>query len=163
MSSFKQGYYTPRNPSKYLEPEGKSETRPFYRSSYEERVFVWADINDNVIRWGSECVIVPYILYEWSEKYQKMLPKKHKYYIDLYCEIRNKFGKVDKYIAEVKPLKQISEPKKPKRNTKKSKERYLFEQATWEKNKAKWAAAEQYAKENGLQFILLTENEIFNK
>jgi hypothetical protein len=163
MNNFKQGYYTPKNPEKYIEPEGKTEVRPFFRSSYEERVFVWADLNKNVKRWGSECIAIPYILYEWSDKYRKKLPKKHKYYIDLYCEILTSQGKLVKYIIEVKPLKQTEAPKPPKKKTKKSKERFIFEQATWEKNQAKWIAAQKYAVENGLEFKILTETEIFNK
>ena len=30
-------------------------------------------------------------------------------------------------------------------------------------NKSKWAAAEKYAKSKGIDFIILTEKEIFNK
>lgn len=161
-NNFKQGYYTPKNPSKYIEPENKAEVRPFFRSSYEERVFVWADLNKNVKKWCSECLIIKYRLMEWSEKYQKHILKEHKYYTDLYCEIADSKGKILKYIIEVKPLKQTMEPKPPKRKTAKAKRRYLAEQSVFQKNSAKWDAAMKYAKANGLIFKILTEEEIFN-
>ena len=42
-----------------------------------------------------------------------------------------------------------------------SKERFLIEAVTYEINTTKWAAAEKYAAERGMKFIILTEDEIF--
>jgi hypothetical protein len=162
-NNFKQGFYTPINKDKYIEPKGKDEVRPYFRSSYEERVFVWADLNKNILRWCSECIVIPYQMMEWSEKYEKHILKKHKYITDLYCEIKDSKGQITKWLIEVKPLKQTLEPKQPKRKTEKALRRYIAEQAIYQKNTAKWAAAKQYALDHGMNFKILTETEIFNK
>ena len=51
---FKQGVYKPVN-NKYT---GKS--YPKYRSSWELKFFRWCDLNQNVVSWNSENVIIPY-------------------------------------------------------------------------------------------------------
>lgn len=163
-NNFKQGYYNLRYPEKYVETgQNRDKRGPKFLSSYEERVFNWADLNDNVVKWCSECVIVPYKMREWSEKLSQYIIKEHKYYTDLYCEIKDKKGNILKYIIEVKPLKQVLEPVPAKKATKKSKTRFLNEQAVYMKNSSKWAAANEYAKEVGMTFKILTEEEIFNK
>jgi hypothetical protein len=50
MPKYIQGYYTPKNPAKYV---GDKSTI-YYRSSWEKKFMVWADSNPNVIHWNSE-------------------------------------------------------------------------------------------------------------
>jgi hypothetical protein len=62
-------------------------------------------------------------------------------------------------ILEVKPKAQTQEPTPPKRKTK----RYINEVFTWGVNQAKWRAAEEFCKDRGWQFRLITETDLFKK
>lgn len=62
-------------------------------------------------------------------------------------------------LIEVKPKAQTVEPKKQSTVTK----RYLNEVFTWGVNSAKWAAAEEYCKDKGWKFVIMTEKEIYGK
>ena len=46
FDDYEQGTYNPTNKNKY-----KGKGKPFYRSSYERRVFYWCDHNVNVVAW----------------------------------------------------------------------------------------------------------------
>lgn len=159
--SYKQGFYQLKNPDKYIENTCRLDPRPFFRSSYEERLFVWADLNQNVVKWCSECIVIKYKMMDWVEKLGKFKEKEHKYYTDLYCEIKDNEGKIVKYLIEIKPYKQTLEPKKPLKKTTKANRNYLTEQAIYQKNTAKWNAARNYCKEHGILFKLLTDKDIF--
>jgi hypothetical protein len=63
---------------------------------------------------------------------------------------------VCRYIIEIKPAKQCVEPKKPSRVTKS----YINECTTYAVNQAKWEAASDFAKDNGIQFKVLTEHDL---
>ena len=52
--------------------------------------------------------------------------------------------------------KQTAPPKKPKRETK----GYIYECTTWEINKAKWKAAQEFCEDRRLKFKIITENEL---
>jgi hypothetical protein len=62
-------------------------------------------------------------------------------------------------LIEVKPKAQTVEPKKQSTVTK----RYLNEVFTWGVNSAKWSAAEEYCKDKGWKFVIMTEKEIYGK
>ena len=62
-----------------------------------------------------------------------------------------------RYIIEIKPDHQTKPPVKKSRVTKS----YLYECATFEINKAQWKAASEFAKDNGIEFQIMTENQIF--
>jgi hypothetical protein len=140
---FKQGIYTPKNPSKFM---GKTAV---YRSGLECKFFMFCDNNPNVVRWGSENIVVPYV--------SKIDGKVHKYYVDNYVEILE--GKeIVKYLIEIKPEKQTRKPE-PKRGKKKSS--LLYEQTQWIINaEGKWPAAEKYCKARGWKFLILTEKHL---
>ena len=55
-----------------------------------------------------------------------------------------------------KPKKQTLPPKKPARVTK----GYINETVMYAINQAKWAAAEDFAKDNGVEFKIITEDEL---
>ena len=42
----------------------------------------------------------------------------HRYFPDFYIKVQENAGKIKRYLIEVKPLKQTTKPKKPKRQTK---------------------------------------------
>lgn len=141
-SRYKQGIFIPKNKHKFF---GES---AIYRSSYELAFMRWADTNDNVLRWGSENIIVAYI--------NPLDQKPHKYFVDNFVEIKETTGN-KKYLIEIKPSKQTKEPQKTKN---KRQQTLITEQTTWVINQAKWTAAQEYAKKRGWEFIILTEKEL---
>jgi hypothetical protein len=143
-SRFKQGFYAPKNPSKYI---GKLDNIIF-RSGLELKLFRWADNNVNVLEWNSEEFAIPY--------FDSLQRKNRKYFIDSYVKIKEG-DKIKKYLIEVKPWKQTQEPKATK-NKKKS--NLLYEQVAWKNNCDKWAFAKEFAKKHGMDFIIITEKEL---
>lgn len=107
----------------------------------------YLDLNKNVIKWASEEMSVPY--------YSHVNKKWRKYYPDFICEIKDKQGKIQTYMLEVKPLRQTKQPEK------KVGKKYLNEMATYSINKSKWEAAEKFCNENGWIFKLITEKDLF--
>lgn len=142
---YHQGVFTPKNPKKYV---GDS-TQIIYRSGLELRYFKWIDINSNITEWGSEEIVIPYRT--------PFDTRMHRYFPDLYIKLKDKHGKEKKYIIELKPKSQTKPPAKPK--SKKS-ARYLREATTYVVNQAKWKHAEAMCKKNGMQFLVLTEEDI---
>ena len=134
-----RGKYRVSNPRKY-----KGNARNVvYRSSWEYKFMQWCDSHPSVEEWASEEIIIPYI--------SPVDGKRHRYFPDFYVKVGNK-----KYIAEVKPLKQTKEPKTQKRNTKK----YISEVMTYAVNKAKFKAADEFCKDHGWEFMVVTEKEL---
>ena len=107
--------------------------------------------NPNVTKWASEEMAIPYL--------SPVDRKRHKYYPDFIIETKNKQGKLETVMIEVKPAKQTQPPKKPQRRTK----RFLNEAKTYLTNQAKWEAASAFCEQKGWKFKILTEKEIFGK
>ena len=95
---YKQGLYTPINKEKYI---GKG--TPRYLSSWELKFFRWCDLNTNIIEWGSENIIIPYI--------SPVDKRIHRYMVDNYVKIKEG-NKITKYLIEIKPKKQTVAPGK---------------------------------------------------
>ena len=66
-------------------------------------------------------------------------------------------------MIEIKPKAETQEPKQPKKQTPKSIENYKKAIETWIKNTAKWQAARTYASNNGIEFMIITEEHIFGR
>lgn len=145
--NYKQGFFKPKNPQKYI----GDPTNIVYRSGWEKRVMEWMDVNNNVIRWGSEEVVIPYV--------SPLDGRYHRYFTDFYVEAKGRDGSVKKMLLEVKPAAQTKEPKVQSRKTK----RYITEVVTYGINQAKWKAAEEFCKDRGWEFKVITEAELFNK
>lgn len=139
-----RGKFAPRNPQKYR----GDFTNIIYRSSYEVRFMKWCDLNERVLEWGSEEVVVPYR----SPKDNLM----HRYFIDFYIKLNTNSNGIKKYLIEVKPFRFTQEPVIPKRKTK----QFINEVFTWGINQAKWKAAKTYAKAMGAEFMLVTEKDL---
>ena len=137
---YKQGIYKPRHPDKYI---GNVENI-CYRSSWEYKCFKWLDESPKIIRWNSEEVVVNYL--------SKLDGRVHKYFVDLYFEVKGKDGKVNKFLAEVKPYTQTIKPVEGK-----NKNTYLNACITYQRNQDKWKYCREFAKSKGLNFVLLTE------
>ena len=71
-------------------------------------------------------------------------------------KVKEKNGKVESYLVEVKPKRQVEGPKPQKRKTKK----YLREVFDYATNQAKWQAAQEYCNDRLWKFMLVTEREL---
>jgi len=138
------GKFRPTNRQKYK----GDPTNVIYRSLWELKFMRWCDTNINVLDWGSEEIVIPYI--------SPLDNRVHRYFPDFYVRVRNKTGRIEKLIIEIKPLKQTTPPKKQSRRTKK----YITEVTTYAVNEAKWAAAREYCKDRKWEFRILTEKEL---
>ena len=159
MAEWKQNYFTPKFPEKVLN------TNPiFYRSSYEERFMNCCDLNKNVIKWGSEIIVIPYI--------NEVDGRPHRYITDFYTEIRDVSGNIIKCIIEVKPENQSERldesgnlilPKEPKKKSAKAIQNYINKVNMIRKNHSKWKAAREYCRKMGYHFQVITEQHLFSK
>ena len=139
-----KGKFQPSYPQKYK----GDPTNIIYRSLWERKFMVYCDNNQNILEWGSEENVVPY-LSPIDNRY-------HRYFPDFYIKVKDKNGKIKKMIIEIKPYKQCIEPKVQKRKTK----GYIYEVVEYAKNQAKWNAAKEWCLDRGYEFKVLTENEL---
>ena len=136
--------YKPKNPQKY---QGNP-NNIICRSSWERKFCVWGDVNKNIISWASEEMSIPYL----SPKDNRV----HRYYPDYLIKVKEKNNKISSYVIEVKPKKQTQPPKKRSRVTKS----YIYECQTYAINQAKWKAANEFCKDNKIEFKIITEDEL---
>ena len=135
--------YKPSHPEKY---QGNP-NNIICRSSWERKFCMWCDHNESVLRWASEEFSIPYVAPDGRVR---------RYYPDYLIEFKDASGRIKKQIIEVKPKSQTQPPKPGKRTTKS----YLYEAMMYEKNMAKWQAAVEFAKDNGVEFRIITEDEL---
>jgi len=148
VPNYYQGRFKPRNPEKYK----GDPTNIIYRSGWELKLMSYLDKHPHVIKWNSEEIVIPYR--------SPIDGKMHRYFPDFYVEQINKQKKKEKVLIEVKPYAQTQAPKV--QNTKKNKptKRYINEVKTWGINSAKWNAAEEFCKDRGYIFKIITENDL---
>ena len=140
MSKYSQDLFVPKNPHKLV-----GNSQPFYRSSWELTVMTLLDQHPNVINWASESVSIPYI--------NPLTGKRSVYIPDFLIVYQDKHGRKRAELVEVKPAKEaIAENARSKRD-----------KAALMINTAKWAAAMQFCKSNGMTFRILTEHDIYIK
>ena len=139
-----KGRYTPKNPKKYR----GNPHNVIYRSLWERKFMVYCDHSESIIKWGSEEVVIPYKS-PWDGRI-------HRYFPDFYIKIKTNEGTTKKLIVEITPKKQTKAPKEPERKTK----RYLNEVRTWGVNSSKWRYATEWCKDNGMEFKILTEDDL---
>jgi hypothetical protein len=113
------------------------------------------DLNPNVVYWNSEGMVIPYFLPTDG--------KMHRYFVDFVVTYKQKDGSLKTFLVEIKPHHQTQTPKKPTRLTEKAKVRLVKELLEYEKNQAKWKQAREYCKDNNMEFVILTENDLFKK
>jgi hypothetical protein len=142
-SKYKQGIFKPRN-------KHKCKTNVcIYRSGLELQYMRWLDSNSNIVSWGSEEVVIPYI--------KPTDGKVHRYFIDFNFTIRDKDKKLHKFLVEVKPEKQCKPPKTKNRRNKMT---LLRENITYAVNNSKWESAKSWANKHNYKFIIITEKDI---
>jgi len=139
MKTYK-GKFKPTNKHKYVGDVEKIT----YRSMWERQAMKWLDEHSGISEWNSEEVVIPYVCPTDN--------KVHRYFIDLYFKTTD--GK--RYLIEIKPKSQTKPPNTPKRQTRK----YITESLTYLKNEAKWKAASEFAKDNGVLFQIWTEDTL---
>lgn len=140
-SNYRQGKFIPINKDKFIGAYAN------YRSGLELKFMRFCDNNPNVIKWGSENVVVPYI--------SPLDGKVHRYYVDNFVIIKEG-NLIKNYLIEIKPSKQTQPPKTKYKN----KAHLIYEQSTWVVNSAKWAAARELCKKKGFEFLILTEKDL---
>ena len=130
--------YKPINLEKYI-GDANSIT---CRSLWERAVCKFCDTNDNILKWSSEEISIPY--------HNPIENKIRNYIPDFIVQIKTNKG-TESWLIEVKPKKQTL----LKENASKK------EKITWLINNAKWKAADAYCKKHNLLFKILTEKELF--
>lgn len=139
-----QGKYTPKNPHKYK----GDPTNIIYRSGWERQYMVWCDNSPSVLEWQSEEFFIPYK--------NPIDGRVRRYFPDFKLRVKKKDGSVETWVVEIKPLKQSVAPKKQDKMTKK----YINEVKTYAVNHYKWKYAEQWCKDRGYKFRVMTEREL---
>ena len=138
---YTQGIFIPRNKEKFLG------SKAIYRSSLELRFMKFCDNNQNVVKWGSENVVIPYL--------NPLDGKIHRYFVDNFVQIKEG-EKIKRYLVEIKPSKQLLPPTTKYRK----KSNLIYEQTMYITNQAKWQAARDWCNKKGLEFIILTEKHL---
>lgn len=138
-----KGRFVPKNPQKYAGDANNI----IWRSTWERQVMNWLDLSENVIYWASEELVIHY--------YDPVSNKKRRYFPDFIVKIRKKDGTIKTHVIEVKPEYQTKQPER-KRKT----QRFINEQVTYVINRSKWKAAEEFCKDRGWTFQILTEKDL---
>jgi len=136
--NFAQGWFEVRNPQKYV---GKG--KPKYRSGWEHAFMRFCDNNDSILQWASESIAIPYR--------HPLTGKMTNYIPDFLIQYRTKKDRVITELIEIKPKKQsIIESKASNRD-----------KAIVAVNYCKWDAASKWCRRQGIQFRVITEDDIF--
>ena len=138
-----KGKYKPSYPKKYR----GDPTNVIYRSLWERKFMVYCDKNENILEWSSEEIALPY---------KSPLDNRiHRYFPDFYIKVKEG-NRIQKYLVEIKPKRQVSEPKVPKRKTK----GYIYEVKEYVKNQAKWKSAQEFCEDRQWKFKIMTEDDL---
>lgn len=137
---FAQSQFRPKNVAKYMGDAGHIRAR----SSWETSFMMMCDTNPNILKWSSETVRIPYT--------DPLTNRKTSYVPDFFIQYVDKLGQIHNEIVEIKPVSQTL-LEKVGRNQR-NKIEYV-------RNQAKWAQARIWCKGQGLEFRILTEQELF--
>ena len=135
---YSRSEFTPKNSNKYIG------TYPIVaRSSWERAFMVMLDEHPSVAQWASESIKVPY---------KNPLTGKHTIYVpDFLVSYVDKTGKPLVELIEIKPMK----------HTLAEQSRSQADNAQVVINRAKWIAANIWAKKHGMKFRVITEAGLF--
>jgi hypothetical protein len=139
MGNWAQGIYEVKNPQKYI-----GNHKPKYRSGWELTFMTFADNNKNVIYWASEAIRIPYR--------HPLTGKPSTYVPDFFVVYENKYGQKIAEVVEIKPKKQ---------SLIESRAMSMKDRAVVAINHAKWAAAKAYCNQQGYNFRVITEDDLF--
>ena len=138
MSKWAQGVYQVINHEKYV-----GQGNPRYRSGWEHSFMRFLDENNSILQWASESVRIPYR--------NPITGKMTNYVPDFLITYRTRNNTLKGELIEIKPRGQsmMSEGQNPR------------ERAVIAVNYAKWEAATKWARQNGLTFRVITEDDMF--
>jgi len=142
--NYRQTTFKPKNTKKYC---GSYPIK--LRSSWEIAFAHKCDLDPNIIKWGSESFIVPYLDATKNNS-------KHLYYTDFNITAKTKTG-IKRFIIEIKPKKQTIAPES---NRFKTTAKFKSACETYVRNQCKWNAARLAAKKHGMEFIIVTEENL---
>ena len=137
--------YKPSYPRKY---KGNPDNI-ICRSSWERKFCKWCDLNENIMEWGSEEFWIPYV--------SPVDRRVHRYFPDFIIKVKESTGQIKTYVIEVKPKRQTLAPKETKGKRKRT---YINEVLTYNKNIAKWKAAQEWCDDRRIEFKIITEEEL---
>jgi hypothetical protein len=138
-AKFASGPYTIRNTAKYV-----GAGIPRFRSSWEWAFMNFCDSNEHIQQWASEPVRIPYR--------NPLTGKMTTYVPDFIVTYRGPNNTLRAELIEIKPRSQsLIEEKQSQRD-----------RAQVAINYAKWDAATKWAKNNGLTFRVINEDQIFH-
>ena len=141
MLKFAQGPFTMKNPDKYV---GKK--TPLARSSWEFVFMRTLDEHPGVQSWASESIQIPY---------RDPLTGRSTIYVpDFFVVYVDKNKTQHAELIEIKPLNQMTLENAGKNN---------YNRAQVVKNMAKWEAANNWCKQQGIKFRVINENDIFHQ
>lgn len=139
-----KGIFKPSYPKKYIGDYNNI----IYRSLWERKFMVYCDSNENILKWSSEEIWIPYI--------SPLDNRVHKYFPDFYIKYQDTSGNIKENLIEIKPKRQVNGPNLNKKMTKKQ----ITEVTEFAKNQAKWKAAEEFCKDRRWNFQILTEDNL---
>lgn len=139
-----KGKFRAKHPEKYKGDPNNI----VYRSRWELMVMQKLDNHPDVLEWSSEELVIPYL--------SPIDGRRHRYFPDFVVKRKGKDGIVETLLVEVKPFNQTRPPARQDKPTK----RYITEVQTWGINSAKWKYAQEYCKDRGWKFLILTEKEL---
>lgn len=137
------GKFIPKHPEKYK----GNPNNIVYRSSWEQKVMRYLDNHPQIEWWASEELHIKYL--------SPVDNRIHRYFPDFIVKVRKSDGSSATYILEVKPMAQTT-LRAPKRQTRK----FLEEVKTYAVNQAKWKAADEFCKDHGWEFKVITEHDL---
>lgn len=137
---FSKDIYLVKNPEKYI-----GSKLPLYRSSWEMTFMMFCDNNPSIQEWSSEPVKIPYR--------DPLTGKQSVYVPDFLIRYLDKNMKQHAELIEIKPANQTLKEKVGKNP---------YNQAQFVKNMAKWGAANDWARNHGLKFRVITEQDIYH-
>lgn len=144
---YKNGIYNPINKNKYIGP-----TPIICRSNWEKKYCIYCDNNESIIQWSSEPFSIEY--------YNPLTKKRHQYFPDFWVKILKKDGTIKELLVEIKPKSYLKKPIEPKRKTVQAIKNYKYLVESYIKIVSKAKAAKLFAKERGMEYIILTEDTI---
>lgn len=161
-ANYHQGNYIPKNKSKVIKLNTQGGV--YYRSSWEKKIMHWLDHKTEIIKWGAECLQIPYQMTHFENGDTKV--KSHIYHVDFYYEMRIN-GVLRQIVAEVKPMKEFNMVQAlnegrlsvPEGTTKKLKN-FEYDLKMAYKNKQKWETMIEWCSKKGYEFIIITEEHL---
>ena len=140
-----KGIYKPSYPQKYIGDPNNI----VYRSLWERKFMTYCDLNENIMKWASEEIWIPYL--------SPIDRRVHRYFPDFFIKYKDSKGNIKESLIEIKPKRQVEGPKAQKRVSQKQ----MYEIKEFAKNQAKWKAAKEFCEDRRWEFQILTEENLF--